>query len=136
MIYRSGYERPGYEYRRRGPPPTDIALDIPVPTAASIQNPSGAAPLASRLEQNVPNPFNSTTRIPYLLAAPGPVRLEIYNTLGQRVRTLVEEVQSSGFYRIRWDARYQDGSAVAAGVYLARLHYPGGVQTRRLLFLK
>lgn len=113
-----------------------IALDIPVPTAVSMQNASGAAQATGSLEQNVPNPFNSNTRIPYHLATSGPVRLEICNTLGQRVRTLVNEVQPAGFYHARWDARDREGSAVAAGVYLARLHYPGGVQTRRLLFLK
>ena len=94
------------------------------------------APAASGLEPNVPNPFNSTTRIPYHLATSGPVRLEIYNTLGQRVRMLVDEAQPAGFYQARWDARDQEGSALSAGVYLARLQYPGGVQTRRLLFLK
>ena len=65
-----------------------------------------------------------------------PVRLEIYNTLEQRVRTLVDEVPPAGFYQVRWNARDQDGSAVSAGVYLARLHFPGGVQTPWLLFLK
>ncbi len=93
-------------------------------------------PATSGLEPNVPNPFNASTRIAYRLANPGPVRLEIYNTLGQSVRTLVDEVQAAGVYQVRWDARDQRGAAVATGVYLTRLHYPGGVQTRQLLLLK
>ena len=64
------------------------------------------------------------------------MRLEIYNLLGQPVRTLVDQVQAAGAYRVRWDARDGRGAAVAAGVYLVRLHYPGGVQTKRLLYLK
>ena len=93
-------------------------------------------PLAVGLEANAPNPFNSSTGIHYRLQSPGPVRLVIYNALGQPVRTLVEESQPAGAHLVRWDARDRQGSAVAAGVYFARLHYPGGVQTRRMLYLK
>ena len=67
---------------------------------------------------------------------PGLVRLEIYNVLGQPVRTLVNQFQPAGFYQVRWDARDQRGAAVAAGVYLTRLRHPDGAQTRRLLYLK
>ena len=93
-------------------------------------------PAAAGLAGNYPNPFNSSTRIVYRLGRDGPVRLEIYNTLGQRLRTLVDEVQSAGSYRVRWDARDRRGAALAAGVYLTRLVHPGGVETRRLLHLK
>ena len=94
------------------------------------------ASVASGLDPNVPNPFNASTQITYRLATPGPVRLEIYNVLGQPVHTLVDEFQTAGFHQVHWDARDQQGFAVAAGVYISRLHYPGGVQTRRLLLLK
>ena len=93
-------------------------------------------PAASGLDPNHPNPFNGSTQISYRLAAPGPVRLAIYNVLGQPVRTLVDESQTAGFYQVSWDARDHQGSTVAAGVYLMRLHYPDGVRTRRLLYLK
>ena len=97
---------------------------------------AGGEPVAIGLAPNYPNPFNSSTRIVYRLASPGPVRLEVYNTLGQPLRTLVDEVQPAGRYRVHWDARDQRGAAVAAGVYLTRLVYPGGVETRRVLYLK
>ena len=93
-------------------------------------------PAASGLEPGFPNPFNSSTQIPYRLAAPGPVRLEIYNVLGQLVRTLVDEDQPAGSHRAGWDARDRHGAPVASGVYLAHLQYPGGVQTQRLLYLE
>ena len=96
---------------------------------AVADGPPGLAP-------NAPNPFNASTLIPYRLDADGPVRLEIYNLLGQRIRTLVDEAQAAGSYRVHWDARDGRGAVVAAGVYLVRLHYPGGVQTRRMLYLK
>ena len=63
-------------------------------------------------------------------------RLKIYNTLGQPVRTLVDQYQSAGSYQVAWDGRDQRGAAVAAGVYLIQLFYPGGEQTRRMLLLK
>ncbi len=93
-------------------------------------------PAAIGLADNHPNPFNSSTQIVYRLGSDGPVRLEIFNTLGQPLRTLVDEVQTAGRYRVHWDARDRRGAAVAAGVYLTRLVHPGGVETRRLLHLK
>ena len=107
-------------------------IDIPAAPAskpAVADGPPGLAP-------NAPNPFNANTLIPYRLDADGPVRLEIYNLLGQPVRTLVNQYQDAGFYKVRWDARDQRGALVSAGMYLVRLHYPGGVQTQRLLYLK
>ena len=56
-------------------------------------------PVASSLESNYPNPFNSSTQIPYRVSVPGPVRLVIYNVLGQPVRTLVDEIQAAGAYQ-------------------------------------
>ena len=107
-------------------------IDTPAAPAskpAVADGPPGLAP-------NAPNPFNANTLIPYRLDADGPVRLEIYNLLGQPVRTLVNQYQDAGFYKVRWDARDRRGALVSAGMYLVRLHYPGGVQTQRLLYLK
>ncbi len=92
--------------------------------------------VASGLYPNYPNPFNTSTQIAYRLATPGLIRLKIYNVLGQSVHTLVDEFQAAGSYQVHWDARDQWGVPVAAGIYISRLHYPGGVQTRRLLLLK
>ena len=83
-----------------------------------------------------PNPFNSATVLGYHVSRPGPVRLIIYNLLGQPVRRLVDRYQEAGTHEVRWDARAAGGGSMAAGVYLARLHVPGGIQTRSLLYLK
>ena len=101
----------------------------PLAAAKAVASASGLAP-------NVPNPFNSSTQIAYNLPSSGPVQLVIYNLLGQPVRTLVNEFQAAGFYQVRWDARDQQGASLSSGIYIARLSYPGGVQTRRLLYLK
>ena len=116
------------------------AIEVQALMRESDPNDPGAAKevtsVASGLDPNYPNPFNASTQIAYRLVTPGPVRLEIYNVLGQPVHTLVDEFQVAGFHQVHWDARDQRGFAVAAGVYISRLHYPGGVQTRRLLLLK
>ncbi len=116
------------------------AIEVQALMRESDPNDPGAAKevpsVASGLDPNFPNPFNASTQIAYRLATPGPVRLEIYNVLGQPVHTLVDGFQAAGFHQVHWDARDQWGVPVAAGVYLSRLHYPGGVQTRRLLLLK
>ena len=102
--------------------------------AGKAAAPAGSA--ASELYPNAPNPFNGSTVLSYLLAEPGPVRLAIYNLMGQRVRTFVDQVQTAGLYQVSWKGRDQRGAAVAAGVYLARFSHPGGVQTRRLIYLQ
>ena len=96
----------------------------------------GSLPATSGLDPNFPNPFNAGTQIAYRLATSGPVRLEIYNTVGQSVRALVDEAQAAGFHRVHWDSRDGRGQAVGAGVYLIRLRYPGGSQTRHMLYLE
>ena len=88
------------------------------------------------LEANYPNPFNPETQIAYTLSATGPVELAIYNVLGQRIRTLVQDIQAPGRYQVRWNGRNDEGSAVASGIYLSRLSSAQAVQVRRLLLLK
>ena len=60
----------------------------------------------------------------------------IYNVLGQPVRTLVDEFQAAGQYQVVWDGGDLKAERVSTGVYLARLLYPGGEQTQRLLYLR
>ncbi len=106
-----------------------LAASKPVLAAETVPEASGLAP-------NFPNPFNSATLITYHLSSPGPVQLVIYNVLGQPVRTLVDESQAAGSYQIRWDVLDQQGVSLSTGIYIARLSYPGGVQTQQLLYLK
>ena len=103
--------------------------------SARIAPPENAQPEAG-LAPNFPNPFNSSTLIAYRLADAGPVRLEVFNSLGQHLNTLVDDHQAAGRYVVRWHARDGRGNDVAAGVYLVRLFHPGGVDARRMLYLK
>ena len=70
------------------------------------------------LHQNYPNPFNPETEIRYQLPEAVHVSLEIYNLLGQKIRTLVDENKQAGYHTTHWDGSNDFGNAVASGVYL------------------
>ncbi|MDE2888875.1 MAG: T9SS type A sorting domain-containing protein [Gemmatimonadota bacterium] len=112
-----------------------LAAAEPVAAAKPVFT-AEAGPEASGLSPNSPNPFNSATLITYHLSGAGPVKLVIYSVLGQPVRTLVDETRGAGTYQVKWDASDDGGALLSTGVYIARLSYPGGVQTQRLLYLK
>jgi hypothetical protein len=78
-------------------------------------------PASTSLSQNYPNPFNPSTTIDYSLALPSNVSMVVYDILGQRVRTLVDEIKYAGEFSIRWDGTNDAGKHVASGVYLCRL---------------
>jgi hypothetical protein len=93
-------------------------------------------PKTFALNQNYPNPFNPTTVIRYALPEGSNVRLEIYNTLGQVVRTLVDGEQAGGVYRITWDGRNEHGQEMATGVYIYRIVASDFQATKRMLLIK
>ena len=97
----------------------------------------GGSALPDRFElgANYPNPFNPSTVIPYQLPASMQVRLEVFNSLGQRVATLVDGERPAGFHTASWDATDARGQAVAAGVYLCRLNGDGVQATRSMLLI-
>ena len=88
------------------------------------------------MQPNFPNPFNPATTIPYQLAVDAPVRLEVFDILGQKIKTLVAENQPAGFHRAVWDSRDDGGRPVAAGVYFYRLQAGDFNRVSKLLLLK
>ena len=88
------------------------------------------------LAQNHPNPFNPDTRIEFALDVASPVKLEVFNTLGRKVRTLVDEHLSSGVHTVSWDARSDDGDRVPSGTYLYRLTTGTRVVSKTMTLLK
>ncbi len=102
----------------------------------SVNDDSPSIPTEYALHQNYPNPFNPSTTIRYDLKENAEVRLEIFNILGQKVRTLVNERQTAGSRSVIWEARNDIGEAVTSGVYFYRLQAGEFVETKKLLLLK
>lgn len=96
----------------------------------------GLQPTTPHLAPNYPNPFNAQTTIPYSLSEQTQARLEIFNMMGQRVRTLVDEEQQPGSYLALWDGRSNTGGELASGVYFYRLQAGTFDQMRRMTLLK
>jgi len=88
------------------------------------------------LKANYPNPFNPSTVIEYGIASTQNVTLEIYNILGQRIKTLVSQQQKPGIYRVIWDGTDQFNRKVAAGIYLYHLSAGEFVETRKMILVK
>lgn len=112
-----------------------VSVDEPVPEVV---------PEHYGLGQNYPNPFNPTTIIRYQLSVTSVVELTIYNPLGQKIKTLVSQVQPAGEHQIPWNGTNDLGRPVVSGVYFYRLQAsatsPGErthfVQTRKLLLIR
>ena len=83
------------------------------------------------ISQNYPNPFNPTTTIEYSVPKTGFINILVYNILGQKVATLVDEVKSVGNYKIQWNAQ-----GLASGIYVYRLKSDSKVMTKKMILIK
>jgi hypothetical protein len=97
---------------------------------------SAGIPTEYRLLHNFPNPFNPSTTIAYELPKASVVRIQIYNLLGQMVRTLVDQVQSAGKWTVVWKGEDDAGATVASGIYFYRLVTPDVMMTQKMLLMK
>ncbi len=96
------------------------------------------------LQQNYPNPFNPSTTIAFAIARQSQVKLEIFDILGRRVRSLLDQPMQPGRFKIEWDGRNAGGEAVASGVYFYRLvagapstsSGQGFVQVKKMVLLR
>ncbi|MCI0698796.1 Ig-like domain-containing protein [candidate division KSB1 bacterium] len=98
-------------------------------------------PMTFELAQNYPNPFNPSTTIRFGVPAhvglePAAVQVRIYNTLGELVRTLVNEKMPPGQYAVEWNGQNDRGETVATGIYIYQLVTGGFKQTKKMSFLK
>jgi len=107
-------------------------------TGVADETESGVFPVFS-LKQNHPNPFNAVTAIRYAIGGGQRsirISLRIYDILGRKVKTLVNEAQTAGVYEVSWDGKDQQGKTVASGVYFYRLETSEFSQTKRMVLLK
>ena len=88
------------------------------------------------LSQNYPNPFNPETQIDYALPMGIKVNLEIYDLLGQRVRTLVDGYQEAGNKTVIWDGSDETGQKVSSGIYFYKMQAGDFVETKKMSLMK
>jgi len=89
------------------------------------------------LQQNYPNPFNPTTTIAYDLQTSAAVKVTIYNSLGQAIRTLLhEQRQGAGKHTVQWNGCNDAGHPVASGVYVYQVEADNQVQCKKMLLMK
>ncbi len=115
-----------------------IEIKKPLTRLSLIIRGGTALPNNFVLHQNYPNPFNPITRIQYALPTDAKVKLVIYNTLGQRIVTLVDQVIHAGYQSVEWNA-----SDIASGVYFYNLEATGVsgtektfTQIRKMIIIK
>jgi hypothetical protein len=95
-----------------------------------------AKPSEFTLAHNYPNPFNPATNIAYFLPRACQVKLEVFNILGQKIRTLVDEDQTAGNRQVNWDGRNQAGEEVASGVYFYKLEAEEFTETKKMVLMR
>ena len=114
---------------------SDVKLEIPDIETGLNEN-SDMDLRKFELKQNYPNPFNPQTSVQYNLAHTGDVNLNVYNIVGQKVRTLVNGTQAFGEHKVIWDGMSNDGRLTPGGLYFYRLQAGDFVQTRKMLLIK
>ncbi len=93
-------------------------------------------PESYALHQNYPNPFNPLTTIRYDLPEMSHVFIQIYNMLGQKVRTLVDKKQFAGEYQVQWNARNDQGQMLSSGIYFMQFRAGDFVRHQKVTLLK
>ena len=109
----------------------------PSPNGPPVGIPDNSVlPTTFAISQNYPNPFNPTTSIKYQLPQTADVTITIYNLLGQKVRTLVNDKKEAGFYEVEWNGLNDHNVQVATGLYIYRIQAADFIQSRKMLLLK
>lgn len=111
--------------------PSATPLGIVAPGAIADVSTQESLPSAYRLNQNYPNPFNPTTEVRFELPESSYVTLEVFNSAGQHVETLVEGDRPAGIHTARFDAR-----GLSSGVYFCRLRVGSFTETRKMLLVR
>ncbi|MGH7490775.1 MAG: carboxypeptidase regulatory-like domain-containing protein [bacterium] len=113
----------------------NFVLEAKPPTGVK-DRPDANVPRTVELYGNAPNPFNPETRIRFGLPAAMPVRVRIFNMLGEEVTMLQDGIMSAGVHHLTWNGRDQTGRLVGSGVYLYRLESGGVLLHRKMVLLR
>jgi len=112
----------------------DHTLDSPLD--ASENDNTGIIPTDFVLNQNYPNPFNPSTTIEYSLPTRSRVNISVYNILGRKVTTLINENQSAGNHSVTWNGANNQNQQVSSGIYFYRIETNDFTTTKKMTLLK
>jgi len=113
---------------------TDEAGDYQINLNITSVGPVISQPTIFELEQNYPNPFSSSTIIPYEVNKQSDIEVTIYDILGRVVRKFNVGLQSVGTYSIQWDGINSFGQRVTTGIYFYQLHAEGQSLVKKMIF--
>ncbi|MFZ5979760.1 MAG: M6 family metalloprotease domain-containing protein [Candidatus Zixiibacteriota bacterium] len=111
-------------------------FDVTINLSTGIDNPVTILPQTINLNQNYPNPFNPETRIEYSVTNSGYGRLEIFNVLGRRVKTLYEGYIAHGNNSLSWDGTNDQNESISSGAYFYRLTVGGESSTKKMILVR
>jgi Pel9A-like, right handed beta helix region/Secretion system C-terminal sorting domain len=117
----------GYDYSGNAPELGAIEVNY----TTGIKDNEGRMPEKILLLQNYPNPFNPSTNIIYKAPNSGNIKITIYDLMGRKIKTLINEMKSRGTYEVRFD-----GSNLASGIYFYKLQMNGNSVVKQMLLLK
>jgi hypothetical protein len=117
---------------------TRVAVALIADLAGPIASTNGFTPdHPVVLDQNFPNPFNPGTSIRFFVSPPGELAtLNIYDTAGRSVKSLLYDMFVSGEKTVLWDGTNATGNRAASGIYFYRLHTGAAVLTRKMLLIR
>jgi len=106
------------------------------PLNITFSNSTMNIPKVYELSQNYPNPFNPTTTIKYQLPEDTKVEIAVYNILGQKVRTLVNEKRTAGYYSVIWNGKDDSNNTVGSGIYFYKISTEKYSEIKKMLLMK
>jgi glucuronoarabinoxylan endo-1,4-beta-xylanase len=115
---------------------TDGSGNYQIGPVTSIEPHDNIRPTTFELGQNYPNPFSSSTAIPYELSKESHIQVTIFDVLGRVVRKFDGQEHSAGLHNVVWDGRNNFGHRVAMGTYFYRLDANGESLVRKMIFNK
>jgi len=104
-------------------------------TASGIKE-ENYTPKSFFLSQNYPNPFNPSTTIEYTLPKSEKVTIRIYDGLGKELGTILDEYQSGGTHKVKWDGKDANGILAASGFYIYRIDAGGKAESKMMVLMK
>ncbi|HEY3295324.1 MAG TPA: C25 family cysteine peptidase [bacterium] len=113
-----------------------VPVTLVVNRITAVEKPARQIPAEFALRQNYPNPFNPTTQIAFDLPKAEHVRLDVFNSLGQHITTLLDETRAAASYAVTWDGRTAGGADVSSGVYFYQVRAGSFTAVNKMLLMR